>query len=104
MILAEQTCSINKLEGPVQVYGFSVGDLENVTFEECGKKCLKNEKCFSFAYNDFSKKCFLKDKKHNATSQIRKKNEIYFSAYLSGSCEKGISSSIYFGIHFSKFS
>ena len=84
------------MKGPVQDYGFSVGDLENVTFEECGEKCLQNEKCFSFAYNEWKNKCFLKDKKHNASSPIRNKNDKWYSAYLSGDCEKGTVSLICF--------
>ena len=89
-------CSIQKLEGPVEVYGYSVGEADDVTYVECGERCLQNAKCFSFAYNEINKKCFLKDQKHTSSSLLRSKNTKYFSAYLSGNCEKGIFSGFHF--------
>ena len=91
MLTAETSCSIEKLEGPAKIFGNSVGEHTDVSFEECGEKCLKVGNCYSFAYHELNKKCFLKDEMHNASSPIRNKNKNWFSAFLSGNCPKGIS-------------
>ena len=87
-IIVEASC-IKKLEGPVTVFGAPVGALEDSTFKECGEKCIQNEECFSLAYNEWTKQCFLKDKKHTTSSPIKNKNTKWFSAYKTEDCGKG---------------
>ena len=75
------------MAGPAKVRGYTVGYSENVTFSDCEKSCIENEKCQSFTHISTTNKCYFKDKELDRCDPIIRTNPSFYSAYKI--CEKG---------------
>lgn len=75
------------MAGPAKVRGNTVGYRENVTFTDCEKSCIDDEKCRSFTHITTTKKCYFKDKELDRCAPIIRTNPSFYTAYKI--CENG---------------
>ena len=62
--------------------GKGVGMHKNIKdIQACSDLCIKNGKCKSFLYGS-NKKCALKDKELTGSEPLVKKNQYWYSVYL----------------------